>query len=93
VLHDRSARIDERDDAAIDLGDSDDPLALRALLETARDSTDHWMVLGSCGESIAEIVTRTGVFDQAWLEGLAGPALGELRGALRLERPELFDGR
>lgn len=93
VLHDHTARMDERDDAAMDLGTSDDPLALQALLETARDSTDHSMVLGSCGESISEITTRTGVLDPRWLDGVAAAALQELYGPLRAARPDLFRGR
>jgi hypothetical protein len=52
IPRDRSARFDERDDAAIDLGESDDDRALAALLELGAQSDDE-MVLGSIEESIA----------------------------------------
>lgn len=86
VLRDRTARVDERDDAAMDLGDSDDLVALQALLDVARDASEHAMVLGSAGESLAEIALRNGSFDPAWLTGMTEAAGRELRGALQLPR-------
>jgi hypothetical protein len=91
LLRDRSANIGERDDAAMDLAYSDDPAGLEALLEVARHADDHPMVLDSCGESIAEIAVRTGHFERSWLDGLAEPALRNVRGAFRRERPDLLD--
>ncbi len=92
LLRDHTARIDERDDAAIDLGGSDDPKALAALLEVASHADDDEMVIGSCGESIAQIAVRTGRFEPSSLDGLAAPALREVLGWLRRARPDLLDG-
>jgi hypothetical protein len=90
LLHDRSARIDERDDAAIDLGESDDDTALAALLYLGAQSDDDEMVLGSIGESIAHIAARRGKFELSWLAQLAPPAVDELIGSLRALRPDLL---
>jgi hypothetical protein len=90
LLRDKTARIDERDDAAIDLGTSDDPKALDALLEVACDPTENEMIVGSSGESIADIVVRNGRFDLTWLDGFAPAAKRELRARLAAERPDLL---
>lgn len=87
---DRGARIDDRDDAAIDLGQSDEPGALAALLEVASNPYDDETVVGSCGESIADIAIRSGKLDRRWFEILAPPALRELRSRLEGERPDLM---
>ena len=55
ILLDRKASLAERDDAAIDLGDFDDPEALDALMEIAVDPQEEDIILASCGESIALI--------------------------------------
>jgi hypothetical protein len=89
ILRDRSARVDERDDAAIDPGESDDDRALAALLELGAQSDDE-MVLGSIEESIAHIASRTGKFELSWLTWLSPPAVDELRASLRAVRPELL---
>ena len=90
ILRDRSARVDERDDAAIDLGRSDDDRVLAALLEIAARSDDDHMVLGSVGESIAQIAIRRGKFESSWLTLLAPPAVDELVASLRAGRPQLL---
>jgi hypothetical protein len=92
VLRDPSARIEARDDAAMDLGDSDDPLAMEVLLDVARRSDEDELVLWSVGESIAQIAIRTGTFDPSWLEAMAPAARGELVGSLRAVKPDLLDG-
>ena len=90
ILRDRSARVDERDDAAIDLGRSDDDRVLAALLEIAARSDDDHMVLSSVGESIAQIAIRRGNFESSWLTLLAPPAVDELIASLRAGRPQLL---
>ena len=89
ILRDRSARIDERDDAAIDLGKSDDDRALAALVEIASRADDD-TILGSAGESLAQIAIRRGKFDSSWLDRLAPPARRELVASLRAEAPQLL---
>ena len=80
LLNDESARPDERDDAAIDLGKSDDPVALEALITFARRSDQDDMLIGSCGESIAQIWERQGaIYDPVLVESLAAPAAREVR--------------
>jgi hypothetical protein len=90
ILRDRSARVDERDDAAIDLGRSDDDAALAALLEIGAQSDDDHMVLGSVGESIAQIAIRRRTFESSWLGLLAPPTVDELVASLRALRPQLL---
>jgi tetratricopeptide (TPR) repeat protein len=74
VLLDRSARLDERDDAAMDLGTRDEPEALAALVEVASDSESDPTLLDTCGESIGEIWARNGSVDAAVLARLRGEA-------------------
>jgi hypothetical protein len=90
ILQDRSARIDERDDAAIDLGRSDDDGALTALHEIGAQVDDDDMVLGSIGESIAQIAIRTGKFESSWLARLSPLTVDELVASLRAVRPQLL---
>ena len=65
ILFDPTARIDEKDDAAMDLGEYDDDKALKALIKAAQDpETDEYCVLDSCGESIASIWVRRNFFSK-----------------------------
>jgi hypothetical protein len=61
VLLDRTARLDERDDAAMDLSAYDE--ALPVLIEAAQNTAEDEMVAASIGESIGEMWTRLGGFD------------------------------
>lgn len=79
-----------RDDAAIDLGESDDPRAIEALLRAGGDPHMDDMLRGSAGESLAQIAIRTGVFDPTWMDRLLEPARSELLGWLRADRPDLL---
>lgn len=58
ILIDKTAREDERDDAAMDLGKFDDAKALDTLLKIACDPDENATILDSCGESIAKILIR-----------------------------------
>jgi hypothetical protein len=91
LLADRSARIDERDDAAIDLGSSDDPRAIAVLLEIGADRSENETVVAPCGESLGQIAIRSGRFNSEWLTTLAPAAVNELVGSIRAERPDLFE--
>lgn len=55
VLLDKTAREDERDDAAMDLGSYPTKEALEALFKVAIDTTENDIILDSCGESLGEI--------------------------------------
>jgi hypothetical protein len=93
LLLDRSARIDERDDAAMNLGLSDDVRAVDALLEVGSDPAEAFAILSSCGESLAEIAVRNSRRVRGWLSLLAPPAAHELRASVLAARPELLEER
>lgn len=82
VLIDRQARIDERDDAAINLGDFDDARALQVLLFVASDSSESEIVLASCGESIGAIWKRQAVWSDEQLERMTPIARRELKASM-----------
>lgn len=84
VLCDKSARLDERDDAAIDLGRFDEPEALAALVAAATDATEDNLIVGKAGESIGEIWQRTGRLDLGLLERLLPSAQREVKSLLQL---------
>ena len=88
ILLDRKAPLAERDDAAIDLGEFDDPEALETLMEIAVDPQEDDIILASCGESIALIWLRTGKFDRNQLKRLVGSARVEAEVLLRNQRPK-----
>jgi hypothetical protein len=89
LLRDRTARIDERDDAAMDLGDSDDPRAIEALLAAGSDPNERDVVAASCGVSLAAIAVRTGNFDQSWSAQLVPIAANELMVGVRIGRADV----
>ena len=66
-LLDPSARVDERDDAAMDLSQFDEPEAIAALIQVGCDADEDEIVLESVGESIAEILLRDG---RTWTLGI-----------------------
>jgi len=64
VLLDPNGDISDQDDAAGYLGQYDDDLALEALIFAAKNpNTDEWIVLQTCGESIARIWDLTNSFN------------------------------
>lgn len=77
ILRDRSASISDRDDAAMDLSECDDAIAV--LIDVAADDTENPTVLGTCGSAIAEIWRRAGIYDDDVVARLAPPARDELR--------------
>lgn len=58
VLLDRDARWDERDDAAMDLGDREESEALDALVRVGSDASENETLLEAVGEAIADILSR-----------------------------------
>jgi hypothetical protein len=88
VLMDGFAREDERDDAAIDLGDSDAPEALAALIQAGSDPGVPDTVQASCGESIADIWIRRGNYDYSIWQKLCSPTRNELINTVAKQRPE-----
>lgn len=98
VLYDISARADERDDAAIYLGEKDDPEALKALIMFAQqnfkipgdDPRDIQLLKNTCGESIANIWLRKEMFDSLVYRSLSKEAQQEIKGLFKTKRPELL---
>jgi hypothetical protein len=82
VLLDTGARIDERDDAAMDLGNFDGGEVEEALLRVAADPSEDLTIQGSAGESLMTIWLRRG--DTAF------PHLAKLSSAARSEAAALL---
>src|ERR1700704_1645342 len=85
LLTDHSARMDERDDAAIDLGGSDDPRVIAALLQVGANAKENETILASIGESLAQLAIHSGRFDPSWPDRLAPAAVNELLSSIRAE--------
>jgi hypothetical protein len=85
VLMDPTARLDERDDAAMDLANYDETEAEEALFYVATDPREDGLIQGSAGESLAEIWLRRG--DETF------PRLEELTAEARVEAVELIRAR
>ncbi|CAM4196542.1 hypothetical protein [Paenibacillus tarimensis] len=91
VLLDVMAREDERDDAAIDLGNFEGDEVIQALCTVATDvSSCSEMVKGSCGESLALIWIRTGEINFKLLSQLEGTALDEAIGLIKERRTDWY---
>lgn len=88
ILLDESARIDERDDAAMDLGKFDDDRALRALLSVVLDPKTDPFILDVCGESIAEIWVRRNRFDFNSYKNMPPTARHEAHAYIKKSKPE-----
>jgi hypothetical protein len=77
VLLDKTARLDERDDAAMDLADFDGAKIIAALAIVGSDEAEDDLVLASCGGALAEIWNRRGSVDENVLQRLAPAARDE----------------
>jgi hypothetical protein len=74
ILCDKTAKEDERDDAAMDLGTFNDDRALNALLQVGSNNKENETILDSCGESIAQILITREEFREDILNQLSNPA-------------------
>ncbi|MFC1430906.1 hypothetical protein ACEZDB_09570 [Streptacidiphilus sp. N1-3] len=79
LVADSTARLDERDDAAMDLGASDDPRARSVLVDIASDPASEYILAASAGESLGEIATRTGPLTDEEVALLRPDAAAEYR--------------
>lgn len=91
VLLDSSAREDERDDAAMDLGRYDDDKALAALAGVASNFAENETVLDSCGESTGKILVKKQKYDKNLLDSLAPIAKNAAQSFIKEVKPELFN--
>jgi hypothetical protein len=85
-----AARIDERDDAAMDLSSHNDPRVLDALARVASDPSEHHLVVASAGESLAELWLANSTVDREVYGRLTDTARDEVRGLLGARRPDLL---
>jgi HEAT repeat protein len=88
ILLDVNARIDERDDAAMDLGKYDDDRALNALLSIVLDPNAEPFILDVCGESIAEIWVKRNYFNFDLYKKMASVARNELYSYVKTNKPK-----
>ena len=88
ILRDNEANVSEKDDAAMDLGNSDNPLAIQALIAKGQDTKEDDLVLNSCGESLAEIWIRNNNFDQNLYDILLPKAKHGVRAVIESLKPE-----
>lgn len=64
ILLDKTAREDERDDAALDLRNFNDLKALQALSIVASDPNEAVSIVDNCAESFAQICVNLKFFDK-----------------------------
>jgi len=88
VLFDPTAREDEKDDAAMDLGDYNDNRALHALLKIASNFNETDIVLQSAGESIGRIWVKQNQFDIEEYKKLHPDAQSEIYAVIQVNKPE-----
>jgi hypothetical protein len=82
LLLNKEARLDERDDAAMDLAGFDDAKVIAALAVVGSDEAEDDLLLASCGTSLAEIWARRGNVDENVLQHLTPAARRETSGTL-----------
>jgi hypothetical protein len=90
VLLDGSARVDERDDAAMDLSGFNEPAVHAALGRVATDPAEPDLVAGSAGESLAELWVAAGALDAGIFARLTATARAEAVGILTARAPGLL---
>jgi hypothetical protein len=93
VLLSRDARLDDRDDAAMDLAGFDEPEALNALIAIASAAEEDPLLLDSCGESIAEIWARRGAVDPEVIARVRAEARVVLLATIQALAPRLVPAR
>ena len=88
VLLDRSAREDERDDAAMDLSLFSSDKVLNALYTVAIDENEDAMILDSCGESLANIWVKRNEIDKEKIRRLSEIAFFSAKQFIKGNKPE-----
>lgn len=87
ILLDSTARIDERDDAAMNLAKYNDDRALEALIKAANLEEDN-TVLNSVGESIGEIWVTRNIFNNHVYRTLPSSTRYGIYYVIRHDKPE-----
>ena len=92
VLVDKTARDDERDDAAMDLGGYKDLRVLEALVKIASDPNENEMIVDSCAESIGDICVALKYFDEELFKKIVPFAQIIVFKIIMARNPELIKG-
>jgi hypothetical protein len=77
ILYDENAREDERDDAAIYLGNYVEEESIKVLIEFASREYENDTLLASCGISLAEIINQIKDYDLSFVKELSEMAKSE----------------
>ena len=91
ILLDRTAREDERHDAAMDIGAYNDDRALNILTRLGSDPSEDNLILDACGESLAEILVVRNEFRREVIEGLTPIAKKMAYAYIKDAKPEWLD--
>ena len=90
ILMDKTARDDERDDAAIDLRAYKDIRALNALVKIASDVDEDHVLLDNCADSIGELFVEMNFFDRMLFSQMIPFAKKRVFGIISSRKPELI---
>src|SRR5271166_3952053 len=90
ILLDKTARDDERHDAALDLRKYKHKNALDALIQIASDPNEDIVIVDSSAESIGEICVGMGYFDEQSFKRLVPFAQEIVFGYIEATKPELI---
>ena len=93
ILEDESSRLDEIDDAIIDLGQLRSLKPLNPILKIAINSKKDEMLLESAGEALAQIMIDLDEYDGRFVESLAPVAQREFIGLIKAKRPEWLNNK
>lgn len=91
ALLDDTAREDEKDDAAMYLGEYDDDRVINALILKGKDLNENDIVLNSCGESLGIIWVRRNFFDFETYYTLTGTTRFGIYFVTKSEKPEWIE--
>lgn len=90
ILLDKSAREDERHDAAMYLYDYDDPRILKIFFEIGSDKNELHLLLEAAGEGIGEIWCRNNDFDMNKLKNLTDISRDIAIAIIKNKKPDLL---
>lgn len=91
ILLDKTAREDERDDAAIDLREYKDVRAWKALIKIASNSQEEHTLIDNCAESIGEIWNEMNYFNEQVFETMVPFAQKIIFGFIMAHKPMLIN--
>lgn len=90
ILFDKSAREDEREDAAMCLYDYDDPKVINAFFKIGQDETELHTLREAVGEGIGEIWARNNIYNLEKLNFLTAISREIAISIIKLKNPKLL---